>query len=821
MSSVTSRPRRSGVLTIGLVLGLALVGAPGSAWQGHVADGQGTARGDGVGPAVPGVEWVVDIEGLEHNGRDDLGGTSGYGLSTAITPDGLALLAGADTTGTAGGGESDRVLVAVDTITGTEAWRADDIMPECGVVVGDDGTIWAARRDAPGGATEIVTIDAADGTVTSVFGDTDDDMGDPILTNCDDTPLQLSADGNQLLVLHRTFGSQSGDWLRVFDLEPAFAQAAIVRLVPTDDWGALKAGFDEIVRVAPTGSPAEGSIYLFERLGGDDLTCCGDDDVNMVHALDLASLPAMSDVTDAGIIDRSVELGTSQLWTGAITVLDDTLHISGEEMLGDRVPADGDDVTGRNFRIVDDGDDLTIAATSVSRPKTTKAEGEHDWHFQLQTAGDGDTLTGRVRGSQGRIAGMDRTSLAQTWVVEGYDCQNGALVADAAGTTYFHDFCDDVFGAVNPEGRVTWLFDDDAEQPLNDGSGNVDLAEYEELVTLAVTDEGLILATGQRRDDGGLVMFAISVGTSTVRAAGNSRVETAVDISMTTFPSGADVVILAKAGDYPDALSGAPLAVAEGGPLLLTDTNVLSEAAEVEIDRLGATRAILLGGTVALAEEVEDELKDKGLTVLRIAGENRFETAKKVADRLEATTAVVVEGVNASRSRGWPDAVAASSWAAATGRAILLVRADAVPDETADALGDMTDVVVVGGEVAVSAATFEAVDDLAGDVERISGATRYATSVAVVERALADGSSLDVVWLATGTGFADALTAGPAAAFTSGVLLLLNGGDPDSSPEAYAFLTEHADDVGAVFLVGGNAAITPDVADAVNDALGR
>lgn len=820
MPSTRRRTSRTAATLASLAL-VATLAVPGTAWQSFLADGQGTARGEGVGPEVPGVAWVARLDDLTHDGRDPIGGVSGMGVSLALTHSGYALMSARDLSGPGGGGSSDRILVAVDTADGSEVWRADDISPDCGVVVDDDDNVWAMRIAAPGADPEIVSIDAADGTVTPVFTDTDTSDLDPTLTECDDTPMQLSADGSQLLLLHRTFGAQSGDWLRVFDLEP-FAQTAIVRLVSTDTFGSF-GGFDEVIRVAPAGSSAEGTIYLFERTEGASTECC-DDDVNHVHALDLASLPATSNVTDAGIIDRTVELGVSQLWTGAIVLLDDEIILSGEEDLGDRVPAEGEDVNARNFRVSDDGDALTIAETSVGRPAADRDDGEHRWHLQYLNAGDDDTLVGRYRGSQGVVAGMDRETLAQSWVLEGYDCLGGQVIADVDGVTYFNDFCDEIIGAITADGRLKWTFDTEAEQPVGDSGDTVDLTEYGSFGVRMVTPEGRVIVTAgtpSTFDDPALLMFALDLGTSVDRASGDSRVETAVDISETTYPGGADIVVIAKAGDYPDALSGAPLAVAEGGPLLLTDDNVLSPAAAAEIDRLGATRAIMLGGDVALKPAVKSALEARGLTVERIAGSSRFDTAKLVSERIGATRAVVVEGVNPSPSRGWPDAVAASSWAASTGRAILLVRADALPDETADALDGMTDVVVVGGQVAVSSAVQSAVDAIAGDVSRIAGDTRYDTSVRVVERSLADGNTLDVVWLATGTGFADALTAGPAAALTTGVLLLVHGGDASGGTESLDFLRENRAQVGSVFLVGGNAAISPAVEDAINTALGR
>jgi putative cell wall-binding protein len=58
------------------------------------------------------------------------------------------------------------------------------------------------------------------------------------------------------------------------------------------------------------------------------------------------------------------------------------------------------------------------------------------------------------------------------------------------------------------------------------------------------------------------------------------------------------------------------------------------------------------------------------------------------------------------------------------------------------------------------------------DVDRLFGADRYATAVAISQFAFADGFSAPVVYIADGANYPDALAAGPAAIKQGGVLLL-------------------------------------------------
>lgn len=99
--------------------------------------------------------------------------------------------------------------------------------------------------------------------------------------------------------------------------------------------------------------------------------------------------------------------------------------------------------------------------------------------------------------------------------------------------------------------------------------------------------------------------------------------------------------------------------------------------------------------------------------------------------------------------------------------------------------------------------------------DRLGGADRYATSVAISARTVAE-PPIPVVYLASGAGFADALAAGPAAAKQGGGLLLTR---PDRlPPEVAAELVRLAP--GRVVVAGGPAAVSDAVVAAVRAALG-
>lgn len=311
------------------------------------------------------------------------------------------------------------------------------------------------------------------------------------------------------------------------------------------------------------------------------------------------------------------------------------------------------------------------------------------------------------------------------------------------------------------------------------------------------------------------------------RVAGTGRTETAVEISRETHAESAGAVILARDDQYADALAGGPLALKLDGPLLLTASDALSAATRAELDRLAPTEIVLLGGTAALSGALEADVRASypTATVRRVRGPDRFATAAEIAGELgdAAPIAFVTEGRHPDPARGWPDALSASPSAAFTGRPILLTDRDTLPDATLaalDALGT-AETVVVGGPGAVSDAVVERLRAEGHGPRRVAGATRYETSVAVVEESIAAGMALDRVWLATGLNFPDALAAGPAVAAAGDVLLLVDGQDLSRSAAARDFLAARAGDIDSVVVLGGRQAISDDVAREVAELIGE
>jgi putative cell wall-binding protein len=107
-------------------------------------------------------------------------------------------------------------------------------------------------------------------------------------------------------------------------------------------------------------------------------------------------------------------------------------------------------------------------------------------------------------------------------------------------------------------------------------------------------------------------------------------------------------------------------------------------------------------------------------------------------------------------------------------------------------------VYIIGGRAALAPGIDKQLEDAGYNVVRIAGPNRFATSVAVAQ---CEGSPTNV-FLATGDIFADALTAGPAAASVSGAVLLTDG--TTMPPPVQTYLNGLSNPV--VYAIGGSAA---------------
>lgn len=259
------------------------------------------------------------------------------------------------------------------------------------------------------------------------------------------------------------------------------------------------------------------------------------------------------------------------------------------------------------------------------------------------------------------------------------------------------------------------------------------------------------------------------------RIGGSNRYETALKISRQYFDQ-ADTVVFARGDRFADALTAAPYAKGLNAPILLVSGKQLDATIQAEMKRLGAKKVVIVGGEAAVSKELETATKAlEGVTVTRLAGENRYETSVQVSKAIfklnqelgrENTRAILASGEVAA------DALSAAPYASKTNTAILLTSAKELSKATKEGIQELKldSITVLGGAAAITKETYESVQDLVRVISRVQGETRYETAIEIAK--LMNKDQVETVFLATGLDFADALVIGGVAGRLNAPLLL-------------------------------------------------
>jgi putative cell wall-binding protein len=263
------------------------------------------------------------------------------------------------------------------------------------------------------------------------------------------------------------------------------------------------------------------------------------------------------------------------------------------------------------------------------------------------------------------------------------------------------------------------------------------------------------------------------------RIAGRDRYDTAARVSA-TFPTEPSVVFVAAGTKFPDALAGSALAARWGGPVLLLPERGIPVTVANEIQRLKPRKIVVLGSEGTISAQTFDELATLlplvySDSMIRIAGDDRFETAAKVSAQFPygVDVAYVTTGLD------FPDALSGAALAGVTGGPILLTRRDALSPATAQELWRLAPkrIVILGGEDKVSEQLAQelrtyARADTDDEVTRLAGSNRYETSALIAARF--PGSAPEA-YVATGARFPDALSGAARAAWAGGPMVLVPG----------------------------------------------
>lgn len=282
------------------------------------------------------------------------------------------------------------------------------------------------------------------------------------------------------------------------------------------------------------------------------------------------------------------------------------------------------------------------------------------------------------------------------------------------------------------------------------------------------------------------------------RLAGSDRYGTAAAISAASFTAPVDIVYIASGANYPDALAAGSAAARDEAPILLVKPDSVGTQTAAELDRLQPAAIQVLGGPAAVSTAVETQLAAWG-EVTRIQGGDRYATAAAISNSTwdSASTVFVASGAT------FADALSAGPAGAKLDSPLLLTKQGALPEVTRLELQRLSpsQVYILGGTSAVSAAVEQAIRSASGGtVTRLSGADRYATSVAVARQFW---STMPAMFFATGLAFPDAVAGTPAAAVNDAPIVLTKS---TCMPKPVAALKDEKSP-GTVAILGGTSAI--------------
>lgn len=219
------------------------------------------------------------------------------------------------------------------------------------------------------------------------------------------------------------------------------------------------------------------------------------------------------------------------------------------------------------------------------------------------------------------------------------------------------------------------------------------------------------------------------------RIGGRDRFETSQQVAERLGSSnvgqvdGDRTAIVGSGRNFPDVLAGGPLSFANRLPSILTDTNALPQPARNALTNLSIKRVFLLGGPAAVSQNVENQLRDMGITVERLGGANRQGTAVLIAETAIDRLGFDDTHVNLARGDNFADALSGgphsgdesnggSEPGAAPAPIVLALSPTVLSAETSDFLrdhaGTLRDGHIFGGTAAVSEAVADEAATAAG-----------------------------------------------------------------------------------------------------------
>lgn len=326
-----------------------------------------------------------------------------------------------------------------------------------------------------------------------------------------------------------------------------------------------------------------------------------------------------------------------------------------------------------------------------------------------------------------------------------------------------------------------------------------------------------------------LLTAAISIGTSSAfasatnnRYSGSTRYDTCSSIVSNGWSS-SEYAVLATGQDFPDSLSAVTLARLYKAPVLLTEKDKLTAVTDAQIKRLKVKTIYISGGTGVVSSAIETQLKNRGINVIRFGGQDRYETAVKIANKIPLNAAgeiAITYGGN------FADALSIAPIAAKKGIPLLVVPKTLTNGKLPSSVQAYLDAnkskikktYVLGGsdyissEVSAKFPNADKVDDLSADKNCDKNA-------AIIKR-FAQDIDFSTVYIATGKDFPDTLAGAALAAVKGSPIVFINDNQSSSiNVNIKSLLAGNSNAIKSIIALGGTGVVTQSDMDGAVNAL--
>lgn len=309
------------------------------------------------------------------------------------------------------------------------------------------------------------------------------------------------------------------------------------------------------------------------------------------------------------------------------------------------------------------------------------------------------------------------------------------------------------------------------------------------LLALLITSSACLLSTSKA--------FARDIKIN--RIAGQDRFETCSNISNSGWTK-SDYAVLVNSEMYADAVVSSPLADKFKAPILLVKKDNIPDTIVDELSRLNTKKVFILGGESLISRNVEEQLKNMGIAIEeRIAGQDRYETAVKVASHITNSnnSAYVVNGED------WRDALAISPVATISHSPIIFTSKSGVPDVVKKNVDNIIHNYNIIGEKDDYGFLSNIEKLLKGKMVETLGDSKTDTNIEIYNF-FKDKVKLDKVFLASSKAFADGLCISPLAGVNKSPLFFV---DENNINELKDFLDKNRKDIGEIDIIGGQGVI--------------